>query len=247
MQQKILPPTQVVYKEENASKGVVEIQGCYLGYGSTLGNALRRVLLSSLEGAAITSVKIAGVQHEYSTIPGVMEDVVQILLNLKRLRFTVHTDEPVTVSLNAKGEKVVTAGMIESNTDAEVVDKDHVIATISDKNTSLEMELTVERGIGYVSVENQVREDVEIGTIAIDAIYTPVRRVNYEVDNMRVGKRTDYEKVTLDIETDGSITPKEAFDRAVVILVEQFSSLSALTHKEATDAEDESKDAETEA
>jgi len=229
MQQKILPPTKVMYKEENASKGVVEVHGCYPGYGSTLGNSLRRVLLSSLEGAAVTSVKIKGAQHEFSAISGVMEDVVQIILNLKKLQFKLHTDEPVKVSLKEKGEKVVTAKSIKTSSDIEVVNPDHVIATLTDKKAQLEMELEVQKGIGYTPVEQQERESKEIGMIAIDAIYTPIRRVNFNVENMRVGKQTDYEKVTLDIETDGSITPKEAFDRSVALLMDQYAALQDMS------------------
>lgn len=222
----IAAPKKVVYTEEDRAKGTITIEGCYPGYGSTLGNAVRRVLLSSLEGAAIVSVKIKGVQHEFSTLPGVMEDVVQIILNLKRVRFTLHSDEPVKVALKVKGEKQVTAGDFKTSSDIEVVDKDQLIATLTEKKAELEMEVEVQKGLGYVPVDQQSREEKELGVIAIDAIYTPVRRVNFTVSNMRVGKRTDYDKVTLDVQTDGSLTPKEAFDRAVEILKQQFASLA---------------------
>lgn len=225
MEQKILPPKKVVSVETGTHAGTITIEGCHPGYGSTLGNSLRRVLLSSLPGAAITSVKIKGIQHEFSTIPGVLEDVVQIILNLKKVRFQVHGDEPVRVTLKVKGEKTVTAGDFKTSSDVEIVSADAPIATLTDKKAELEMEVEINRGIGYVPVEQQIREEKEVGVIAIDAIYTPVRRVNFLVQNMRVGKRTDYEKVVLDIETDGSISPKGAFDYAVAILVEQFSSL----------------------
>ena len=215
------------YKEgKDNSTGTIEIPACFPGYGTTIGNAIRRVLLSSLEGAAITSVKIKGVSHEFSAIDGVMEDAVQIILNLKQIRFHVHTDEKVVVSLKVKGEKEVTAADIETSADVEVVDGSQVIATLTDKKSTLEMELTIEKGIGYVPSDQQVDREKELGSIVIDAVYTPVRRVNYNVENMRVGKRTDYDKVTLEIVTDGSITPQEAFDRSVDILVEQFSALS---------------------
>jgi len=223
----ILPPQNVEYTERDAASGSVEIIGCYPGYGSTLGNAIRRVLLSSLEGAAATSVNISGAQHEFSTIEHIREDVVQILLNLKRVRFESTSDEPVKVSLKAKGEKTVTAGDIDVSSDVRVANPDHVIANLTDKKATLDMEITVERGLGYVPVEQQEREEKEIGVIALDAIFTPVRRVNFTVDNVRVGKRTDYEKVRLDIETDGTISPRDAFDQSVAILVEQFSSLIA--------------------
>lgn len=204
----------------------VEILGCYPGYGATLGNAIRRVLLSSLEGAAAQTVKIEGVSHEFGPIDGVVEDVVQILLNVKQLRFRLHGDEEVKVSVKKKGEGVVTAGDIKTTSSVEVVDPGQVIATISDKKTEFSMELTIGKGIGYVPVESREREEREIGMIAVDSVYTPVRRVNYEVENMRVGKRTDYDKVTLEIVTDGSVTPEEAFSKSVDILVGQFTALS---------------------
>lgn len=203
----------------------VEILGCYPGYGATLGNAIRRVLLSSLEGAAAQTVKIEGVSHEFGPIDGVVEDVVQILLNVKQLRFRLHGDEEVKVTVKKKGEGVVTAGDIKTVSSVEVVDPSQVIATISDKKTEFSMELTIGKGIGYVPVEAREREEREIGMIAVDSIYTPVRRVNYEVENMRVGKRTDYDKVTLEIVTDGSMTPEEAFGKSVDILVDQFTAL----------------------
>ncbi len=218
-----------------------EIGGCYPGYGATLGNALRRVLLSSLEGAAVRTVKIKGVSHEFGPIDGVMEDVVRILLNVKQLRFRVHGDEEVTVMLKKKGEGPVTAGDIKTTASVEVVDPSQPIATISDKKTELEMEFVLGKGIGYVPVEAREREEREIGVIAVDSIYTPVRRVNYEVENMRVGKRTDYDRVSLEVVTDGSITPEEAFGRAVDILVAQFSALQGEDAEEAKNAESEEK------
>ncbi len=215
------------YKEGNDNTGTIEIPACFPGYGTTLGNAIRRVLLSSLEGSAITSVKIKGVTHEFSAIDGVMEDVVQIILNLKQLRFKMHTDEKMIVSLKVKGEGDVTAADIKTSADVDIVDGTQYIATITDKKTTLEMEFTIEKGIGYVPSDQYLDDEKELGAIIVDAIYTPVKRVNYNVENMRVGKRTDYEKVTLEIVTDGSITPQEAFDNSVDILVEQFSALSA--------------------
>jgi DNA-directed RNA polymerase subunit alpha len=183
------------------------------------------VLLSSLEGAAIRSVKITGVTHEFTTIPGVMEDVVQILLRLKQIRFRLHGDEPVKIALKVKGDRVVTAKDFKVPSNIEIVDGDQMIATITDKKTELEMEVEIDRGVGYVSVEARDREEREIGVIAVDSIYSPVKRVNYEVENMRVGKRTDYDKITLEIVTDGSVSPKEAFEKSVSILVGQFSSI----------------------
>ncbi len=223
----ITTPQKPTYEATGDNAGRFTITNCYPGYGTTIGNALRRVLLSSLGGSAITAVKIKGVSHEFSGIDGVMEDVVQIILNLKRVRVRSFVDGPVTMTLLAKGEGVVTASQIDAPANVEIVNGDHVIATITDKKTSLEMEIEVQSGIGYMPVDQQVRDEKEIGQIAIDAIFTPIRRVNYIVENMRVGKRTDFDKVMLDVETDGSITPQEAFDQGIAILVEQFSALNA--------------------
>lgn len=238
-------PQKPKYTPIDEFSGKFEILGCYPGYGATLGNALRRVLLSSLEGSAVSSVKIKGVSHEFSTIEGVKEDVVQIILNLKKIRFKNYSEEPVKVSLKFKGEGVVTAKEIVCPSSIEVVNKDQVIATVTDKKTEIEMELEVSRGLGYVPIEQQIREEKEIGVIAIDAVYTPIRRVNYEVENMRVGKRTDYNKITLDIVTDGSVTPEEAFSKSVGILVEQFSALIGI-EVEKGEVEAEPKVAEVE-
>ncbi|HSA08705.1 MAG TPA: DNA-directed RNA polymerase subunit alpha [Candidatus Moranbacteria bacterium] len=226
-------PQKPKYTPIDEKSGVFEIPGCYPGYGMTLGNALRRVLLASLEGAAITSVKINGVSHEFSTLDGVMEDAVQIILNLKKIRFKLHSDEPVKVSLKFKGEGKVTAKEIKCPSSVEVVNKDQIIATVTDKKTELELELEISKGLGYVPIDQQSRPEKEIGVIAIDAVYTPIQRVNYEVENMRVGKRTDYNKITLEIVTDGSITPEEAFTKAVAILIEQFSVLGGIEVVEA--------------
>jgi DNA-directed RNA polymerase subunit alpha len=224
--QRISLPQKPKYTALAPNHGKFEILGCYPGYGTTLGNALRRVLLSSLEGAAIKSVKIKGVAHEFSTVPGVLEDIVQIILNLKKVRFKMHGEEPVKLTLKAKGEGEVTAKSFKSVSGVEVVTPDQLIATVTDKKTELEMEVEIEKGLGYVPVEQQEREQKEIGVIAVDAIYTPIKRVNYEIENMRVGKRTDFDKITLEILTDGSIAPEEAFEKANQILIEQFSSLS---------------------
>jgi len=221
-------PQKPKYSKIGENSGKFEILGCYPGYGTTLGNALRRVLLSSLEGAAITSVKIKGASHEFSAISGVLEDVVQIILNLKKIRFQMNGDEPIKISLSAKGEGKITAKSIKCPSDVKVVNTDQLIATITDKKTEIEMEMEVNKGLGYIPVEQQTRDNKEIGIIAIDAIYTPLRRVNYLVEDMRVGKKTDFNKITLDIETDGSITPEEAFKKSIEILVNQFSALSEM-------------------
>jgi DNA-directed RNA polymerase subunit alpha len=242
--QSITLPQKPKFISLDEKSGKFEIDGCYPGYGMTLGNALRRVLLSSLSGSAITAVKIKGVTHEFSTIPNVLEDVVQIILSLKQVRIKSYKEGVVKLSLKAKGEKSVTAGMIECPADVEVINKDFHIATITSAKGELEMEIEINSGIGYVPVEQQEKSERELGYIAVDAIYTPIRRVNYIVDNMRVGKRTDFEKVNLDIVTDGTITPQEAFAKAVEILVSQFSVLSEINSGKAIVDEAKAEDVE---
>lgn len=221
MQQITLPEKPVITKQEG-NYAVFEIRACYPGYGMTLGNAIRRVLLSSLQGAAITSVKISGVNHEFSTIPGVLEDVVEIVLNLKKVRFKMYSDEPVKLTLKANKEGKVTAGDIAKADNAEVVNKDAHICTLTEKKTNLEMELTIEKGVGYLPTEQHDSDKAEIGCIGVDAIFTPLKVVNYKVENMRVGKLTNYDKLTLEIETDGSRTPEEAFREAIMLLGKHF-------------------------
>jgi len=179
MEQISVPQKPHVIKQEG-NRAVFEIKPCYPGYGVTLGNSLRRVLLSSLPGAAITAIKIKGVSHEFSTIPYVLEDVVQIILNLKQIRIKTHSEEPVTFLLRIKGEKEVKAGDIEKSSDVEVISKNAHIATLTDKKAELEMEIRVEKGRGYLPVEKRVKEKLEIGTIAVDAIFSPVKKINYE-------------------------------------------------------------------
>jgi len=237
--QTITLPARPGYSEIGKNAGKIEIDGCYPGYGTTLGNSLRRVLLSSLPGTAATSVKIRGISHEFSTIPGVLEDVIQIILNLKKIRFVSHSDEPVRLTLKEKGAKKITAAQIQCPSDVEVITKDFPIATITDKKGELEMEIEVQKGLGYVPVEQQEREKKEIGLIAIDAVFTPVKRVNYTVENTRVGKRTDYDKITLEIETDGSISPREAFSQAVGIVIEQYGAIKNIEEEVKKTAEEE--------
>lgn len=211
--------------------GVFEIDELYPGYGITLGNALRRVLLSSLPGSAITSVKIKGVSHEFSSLPGVREDVVDIILNLKQLRLKLHGDEPQRVTLNVKGEREVTAKEIKAPSQVEVVNKDLHIATLTDKKAELDMEIDVERGLGYVPVDARKKEKLEVGMIAIDSIFTPIRKVNYDVEKMRVGERTDYNKLRFHIETDGTINPEEAIEKSIQILLDQFGAIKGGSSK----------------
>lgn len=222
MKTTILLPKQakIIKKEEN--RAVFEIENCYPGYGLTLGNTFRRVLLSSLPGAAVTAVKIKNADHEFSTVPHVLEDVIQIILNLKQIRFKFHSQEPVILTLKAKGEKKVKASDIKLTSDVEIINKDAHIATLTDKKAELEMEIEVDSGLGYVPTEQRTKEKLSVGYIAIDAIFSPVRKVNYEVENMRVGGRTDFNKLRIDMETDGSISPEEAFQKAAQILVDHF-------------------------
>lgn len=229
-----LPQQPKIILEENR-RAVFEIEGLFPGYGQTLGNALRRTLLSSLEGAAITTVKIEGVNHEFSTISGMLEDVVELTLNLKQVKFRMHGSGPYTAQLSIKGERRITAGDFETPSQLEAVNPEQYIATLTDKKAALSMELVVEKGRGYQPAEARRREKVEIGTIALDAAFAPVRLVNYEVENMRVGERTDYNRLRLHIETDGSVTPREAFGEAARILVTQFNVLSGAMEKPGQD------------
>mgnify|MGYP001584863319 CR=1 FL=1 len=217
---------------EDNKDGVFEIEGLYTGYGLTLGNSLRRVLLSSLPGAAITRVKIKGTNHEFTTVPGVAEDVVEISLNLKAICFRAYTDEPQVLRLKVKGEKEVTAGDIETNSQVEVINSDAHIATLTAKDSELDMELTVERGLGYVATESVKSEKLPIGVIALDAIFSPVVKVNFEVENMRVGDRTDYNKLRLIIQTNGNISPSAALRKASNILQDHFTKISQIEVKE---------------
>lgn len=222
-----LPSNPKIVSEEDR-RAVIEIDGLYPGYGQTIGNSLRRVILSSLKGSAITSVKIEGVGHEFSTIEGVAEDVVDIILNLKQVRFRMYEEGPFTITLSVSGEKKATAGDFKTPSQFEVVNKDTHIATLTAKKASLKIEAVVESGLGYVPVEARSKEKVEVGTVALDAAFSPVRLVNYEVENMRVGDRTDYNRLRFTIETDGSITPREAFTKAAEILVAQFGTLTGV-------------------
>jgi DNA-directed RNA polymerase subunit alpha len=232
-----LPSKPRVVKEEEFS-GVFEIDGLYPGYGHTLGNSLRRIILSSLPGAAITEVKIDGVSHEFSTIDGVREDVVTMLLNLKRIRLGMQGDGPFTIALKANGPKVITAGDLTVPSQITILNPDQKIAEITDKAAKLNMEITVEHGLGYVPRDIHKKEKVDIGTIALDAVFTPIRRVNYEVENMRVGDRTDYNRLRIMIETDGTLTPREALEESIEIMVHQLKAIigfqDTTSHTEAT-------------
>lgn len=214
--------------KEDEKVGVFDVEGLYRGYGLTVGNALRRVLFSSLPGAAITRFKVKGAGHEFTTIPGVVEDMVEVGLNLKQVRFRFHADEPQILTLKVKGEKKVTAGDIKGNAQVEIQNPDSYIATLGSKTAELDMELTVEKGLGYEPVETQKKERLPIGMVAIDAIYSPVVNVNFRIENMRVGERTDYNKVRIEIETDGTISPSSALHKAVNILADHFKKIDEI-------------------
>lgn len=221
---KIILPSKPRIVLEEGTKGVYEIDGLYPGYGHTLGNSLRRIILSSLPGAAITLVKIDGVSHEFSVMDGVKEDVITILLNLKKVRFKVSSDEPQIVSLSVKGPKSVTAGDIKAGGQVEILNPDLHIAEITAK-VSLDIEMTVEKGLGFVPKDIHQKSKVDVGTIALDAIFSPVRRVHYEVENMRVGDKTNHNRLRIGIETDGTIDPREALERSISIMIEQLQAV----------------------
>ncbi|HPL93118.1 MAG TPA: DNA-directed RNA polymerase subunit alpha [bacterium] len=219
-------PSKVEYMEtDNPNVGKVILEPCYFGYGTTIGNSLRRVLLSSLPGAAVSAVKIDGVDHEFSGKDGVKEDVLEILLNLKRLRLKTFGDEPVRLTLEAKGKKIVTAKDIAKNSAVEIINKDLVIATLTDSKAELKMELIVDNGRGYVPKDQKKLENLEANAMVIDSIYSPVLNVGYKVDDVRVGQTTDYDKLIMTVETDGTITPKAAVEQATQILIDYLQPL----------------------
>lgn len=224
IEQNIAIPSKPKIVSEEKFKGIYEIDGLYPGYGHTLGNSLRRIILSSLLGTAITEIKIAGVGHEFSTIDGVKEDVISIILNLKKLRISLKGSEPLKIDLHIKGPKKVTAADIETPSQVEIVNKDQYLFEVTTK-TEVHIEIQVENGIGFVPKEVLHKEKVEVGTIALDAIFTPIRRVNYESENMRVGDRTDYNRLRITIETDGTITPREALESSIHTMITQLKSV----------------------
>lgn len=226
-----LPSKPRIVSEEEF-KGTYEIDNLYPGYGHTLGNSLRRIILSSLPGSAIISVKIDGVPHEFSTIDGVKEDVINILLNLKKVRIQMLTDEPQIISIEVKGQKIITAEDIKIPTQVKILNPEQYIAETTDKKTELSIEMTVERGMGYVSKEMLQKDKVDIGVIALDAIFTPIRRVNYEVENMRVGDRTDFNRLRIVIETDGTITAHKALEKSIEIMINQLKAIIGFKEEE---------------
>lgn len=224
--QNIANPKKIDFKTvAGTNEGIITIEPLFPGYGMTLGNSLRRVLLSSLPGAAVIGVKIKGASHEFMALPHIKEDVLEMILNLKQLRLKVFTEEEIRLEIKVKGKKVVTAGDIAKNSDVEVKNPDLVIANITDEAGSLEAEILVKGGRGYKMSEGNKKENKEIGFIEIDSIFSPVTVVSIQVDNARVGKMTNWDKLVLNVKTDGTISPEDAFNEAVKILVEQYKAL----------------------
>jgi len=232
---KIIMPSKprIVLEEEN--KGVFEIDGLYPGYGHTLGNSLRRIILSSLPGASVTSIKIDGISHEFQTIDGIKEDVIIMILNLKKIRFKMITDEPQTVTLSMKGPKEILAKDIKTGGQVEILNPELHIVEITGK-VNLNIEMRIEKGLGFIPKEVLQKEKVDIGTIAVDGIFTPIRRVSYEVENMRVGDSTNYNRLRISIETDGTLTPREALSKSIEIMINQLKAV--IDFKEPTDEEE---------
>lgn len=225
MQNISLPKKIEFIKGNEPNEGQIVIEPCFPGYGITLGNSLRRVMLSSLPGAAVIGIKIKNVDHEFSALSHLKEDMLEFVLDLKKIRLKMFTDEPVKLELDVHGKKEITAGDIKKNSLVEIVNPELVLGSITDMAGKMEAEITVARGMGYEMIENREKHEKEIGLIEIDSIFSPVRKAGLKIDNVRVGKLTNYEKLTLDIETDGTITPEEAFNSSVKILIEQFGSL----------------------
>jgi DNA-directed RNA polymerase subunit alpha len=222
--------------ETSPTNATFVIEPLHAGYGNTLGNSLRRVLLSSIRGGAVVAFRIEGASHEFTTVKGIKEDVVDIMLNLKQVRINVHTDEPVELRLEKKGAGVITAGDIKTTADVEIVNPDQVIATIDDPKKSVLFDLVVESGRGYRTIEESSVSRVHSDMIALDAVFSPVLRVRFKVDSTRVGQETNLDKLAVTIETDGSISPREAFEEAAAILVNQYTALAGSTTVEAAPA-----------
>jgi len=221
---KIIMPSKPRVVLEEGNKGVFEIDGLYPGYGHTLGNSLRRIILSSLPGASITSIKIDGVSHEFQTMDGIKEDVIIMILNLKKTRFKMLSDEPQTVSLSIKGPKEIFASDIKTGGQVEILNPELHIAEVTGK-INLNIEMKIEKGLGFIPKEIFQKDKVDVGTIAVDAIFTPIRRVAYEVENMRVGDKTNHNRLRISIETDGTLTPREALSRSIEIMINQLKAI----------------------
>jgi len=243
-------PALASVKDTGVNSGSFIIEPLQAGYGNTLGNSLRRVLLSSIRGGAVVAFRLQGATHEFTTIPGVQEDVVDITLNLKGVNLKVHTDEPVELRLEKKGSGSVVAGDIKTTADVEVLNPDHVICTIDDPKASVLVDLVVEAGRGYQTIEESSKKRIHSDMIAIDAMFSPVTRVRFKVDPTRVGQETNLDRLDLIIETDGSISPREAFEEAAAILVNQYTALAGATTVESapalgTEVDDEASELNT--
>lgn len=236
MSKAISNPALAGIDEHSSVSATFDIEPLHAGYGNTLGNSMRRVLLSSIRGGAIVAFRIEGASHEFTTVAGVKEDVVDIMLNLKNVRVKVHTDEPIELRLEKKGAGPITAGDIKTSADVEVINPDQVIATIDDPKKSIIFDLVVESGRGYRTIEESSSDRLHSDMIALDAVFSPVLRVRYKVDPTRVGQETNLDKLRLTIETDGSMTPREAFEEASAILVNQYTALAGSTTVEAAPA-----------
>jgi DNA-directed RNA polymerase subunit alpha len=233
MSKHIHTPALASVTDHGATSATFTIEPLHPGYGMTLGNSLRRVLLSSIAGAAVTGFRVNGISHEFTTVKGVKEDVVGIMLNLKNIRFKVFSDEPQTITLTKKGKGVVTAKDLQLNADVEVVNKSQVICTVDDEKATVNIELIVETGRGYRPLDEQGSGRKVSDMIMMDALFTPVLRVRYKVENTRVGQMTDLDRLLLTVDTDGSITPRDAFEEAAAILVNQYTALAGQTRVEA--------------
>ncbi|HAO64880.1 TPA: DNA-directed RNA polymerase subunit alpha [Candidatus Taylorbacteria bacterium] len=240
----VILPSKPRIVSESEVRGVFEIDALYPGYGHTLGSSLRRIILSSLPGAAITSVKINGISHEFTTIEGVKEDVITILLNLKKIRFQMLADEPQTMSFSIKGIKDITAADIETGGQVVVLNKEQHVASLTDKAASLNVEIRIEKGLGYLSREMLHKNRVDIGAISLDATFTPIRKASYEVENMRVGDRTDFNKLRIIIETDGTISPKEALEKSISIMIAQLKAVIGFKEEEVIEVKKSEEKAE---
>lgn len=231
-------------EEHSSTSATFDIAPLHAGYGNTLGNSLRRVLLSSIQGAAVVAFRIEGASHEFTTVAGIKEDVVDIMLNIKNIRLKVYSDEPVELRIEKKGAGIVTAGDIKANADVEIVNPDQIICTIDDAKTSAVIDLVAESGRGYRPIEDSSANRIHSDMIAVDALFSPVLRVRYKVEGTRVGQETDLDRLQVTIETDGSMTPRAAFEEAAAILVNQYTALAGSTVVESAPALGHDKDDE---
>ena len=243
--QNIALPNKISFKDgDQENNGQVIIEPCFPGYGITIGNALRRVLLSSLEGSAVVGVKIKGVDHEFMSLPHVKEDILEILMNLKELRIRVFSDEVVKLSLSVAGKKTVKASDIKADSSVEIINKSLNIVTLTDMAGNIEMDIFVKKGIGYETIEAREEKTTELGYLEIDSIFSPVLNIGIDVENVRVGKMTNWDKLVINILTDGTMSPKEAFLSANQILVEQFSSLAGEKKEEKAEKKEKGEGSE---